>query len=341
MGVTIKDIAKLAHVSATTVSNVINGKNSKTTEETKQRILDLVKEMDYKPNAMARSLVNGKTKLLGLILPDISESYFAQLARSIEEAARRSGYSILVCSTYNDLKNEQKVIDIMREHCVDGIIISSSLIKENWQFKDVLKIKYPIVTLGRDIAEYEDVCNVCMNNYSSGYEATKYLLDLGHKDIGFIAGEEWSSITKDRLSGYKKALNDYKIDVDEELIYNGNFNVETGMNGLERLLSKDRKISGVVACSDVIAYGVYKFAIKHNISIPEDLSIVGIGDLKFSEVVTPGLTTVKEPVDDIAETAVNMLISIITKKPRDKNEYEYDSKLIVRESTCLCKERII
>lgn len=333
MGVTIKDIAKLAHVSATTVSNVINGKKSKTTEETKMRILELVKELDYKPNAMARSLVNGKTKLIGLILPDISHPYFSQLAGAVEEAARGYGYSILVCSTCNSARNEQKVIDTMREHCVDGIIISASLIKESWQFNDILKINYPIVTLGRQLPQNEDVCSVSVDNFASGYEATKYLIELGHKSIGCIAGEDWSEITKDRVQGYKKAMEDNGLTIKDEFIYEDKFNVETGMAGVDKFVESCSDMTGIVACSDVIAYGVYKYANKHKIVIPDELSVVGIGDLKFSKVVTPSLTTVKEPIGDISETAVNMLISIITKKPRDKNEYKYDSKLIIREST--------
>lgn len=332
MGVTIKDIAKLANVSATTVSNVINGKKSKTTEDTKQRILNLVKELDYKPNAMARSLVNGKTKLIGVILPDISDSYFAQLAKKLEEAARNQGYSILTCSTDNEIKNEQKIIDIMREHCVDGIIISASLIKESWQFNDLYKIKYPLVTLGRELSVNEDVCSVSVNNYISGYKATKYLLELGHRNIGLIAGDEWSSITQEIVEGYREALKDHGIDMDLELIYSGNYDMETGVKGLESFINNNKNISSVVTCSDIIGYGVYKSANKHNISIPKDLSVVGIGDLKYSKAAIPPLTTVQEPLDDIAEMAVEMLISIITKKPREQNEYKYDSKLIIRES---------
>lgn len=332
MGVTIKDIAKLAHVSATTVSNVINGKKSKTTEDTKQRILDLVKELDYKPNAMARSLVNGKSKLIGVILPDISESYYSLLAKKIESVARSEGYSILVCSTDNDSTNERGIIDNMREHCVDGIIISSCLIKESKEFKELLKMKYPLVTLGREIDGCEDVCNIGVNSYKTGYDATKYLLDLGHTNIGVITSEEWLCNNKDLIEGYCTALKDNHINMDENLIFKGKFDIETGIKGLEYFINNKKTISAIVSGSDIIAYGVYKGAHNFNISIPENLSVIGIGDLKFSEAAIPALTTVQEPIDKIAEKAVEIIISTITKKPMEKSEYKFDSKVIVRES---------
>lgn len=333
MGVTIKDIAKLANVSATTVSNVINGKTAKTTEETKEKILQLVREMDYKPNAMARSLVNGKSKLIGLIVPDISDPYFSYMTRAIEDVGRGYGYRVLSCSTYNNVKNEHMIIDELREHCVDGMIVSSSLIKENWQFNDILKIKYPLVSIGRSIESGEDVCSVCVDNFKSGYEATKYLINLGHRNIACIAGDEWLQDTRDRISGFKKALEDNKIEISDERIYCGTNNVETGIKGMNEIFSVDKDVTAVVACSDMIAYGVYKSARVHSMTIPKDLSVVGIGDLSFSKIVTPELTTVQEPVEEIAETAVKMLISIINKKPHEKNEYKYDSRLVIREST--------
>ena len=331
MGVTIKDIAKLAHVSATTVSNVINGKKSKTTEDTKQRILDLVKELDYKPNAMARSLVNGKSKLIGVILPDISESYYSLLAKQLEATARNEGYSILVCSTDNS-KNARGIIDNMREHCVDGIIISSCLIKESDEFKELLRMKYPLVTLGREIDGCEDVCNVGVNSYKTGYEATKYLLNLGHKNIGLIASEGWLCNTKKLIEGYSTALKENDINMDESFIFNGEFDIETGVKGIEYFINNKKNISAIVAGNDIMAYGVYRGAHNFNISIPKNISVIGIGDLKFSKVAIPALTTVQEPIDKIAEKAVEMIISIITKKPMEQSECKFDSKVIVRES---------
>lgn len=333
MGVTIKDIAKLAHVSATTVSNVINGKKSKTTEDTKQRILDLVKELDYKPNAMARSLVNGKSKLIGVILPDISEPYYSLLAKELEATARIEGYSILVCSTNKDSNNERGIIDNMREHCVDGIILSSCLIKESNEFKELLRMKYPLVTLGREIDGYEDVCNVGVNSYNTGYEATKHLLNLGHKNIGIITSEEWLCNNQDLIEGYKSSLKENHIEFNENFIFNGKLDIETGVKGLEYFINNKVPITAIVTGSDIIAYGVYKGAHNLNISIPKELSVVGIGDLKFSEIAIPQLTTVQEPIDKIAEKAIEMIVSTITKKPMDKVTYKFNSKVIVREST--------
>ncbi|MFR1707421.1 MAG: LacI family DNA-binding transcriptional regulator [Clostridium sp.] len=332
MGVTIKDIAKAARVSATTVSNVINGKTSKTTEETKQRILSLVKELDYKPNAMARSLVNGETKLIGVILPDISNAYFSQLVRRIEEAAEEHGYSILVCSTHNNAENEHKYINLMREHCVDGMIIGTSSIKETWQFEELLRMKYPIVAIDRNISNFEDVCNVYIDNYNSAYEATRYFIELGHRNIGCINGTPWSTASRDSVEGYRQAMKDYGLKLDEGWIYSLSYDVETGIKGAEKLLNYKNKVTAILACSDTIAYGVYKAASKLNISIPKDLSVIGLADLMFSEVITPSLTTFSHPLKDMAKRAIEELITIISKEPREKTEYVYTAELVIRES---------
>jgi LacI family transcriptional regulator len=332
MGVTIKDIAKIAQVSATTVSNVINGKTSKTTEETKQKILNLIKELDYKPNAMARSLVNGKTKLIGVILPDISSVYFSQLIRRIEETAEEYGYSILVCSTYNNVKNEEKYINLMREHCVDGMIIAASSIKETWQFADILRMKYPIVTIDRKIDKSEDVCSIYLDNYNSAYKGTEYLIKLGHRSIGYINGTPWSINLKDGVEGYRQAMKDYCIEVDEQWIYSLAYDAETGFKGAEKILSCSNKVTGIVACSDMIAYGIYKAASKLKISIPDDLSVIGLTDLMFSEIITPSLTSFKHPLKEMANKATEELISIISREPREQSEYTYTAELVVRES---------
>lgn len=332
MGVTIKDIAKIAQVSATTVSNVINGKTSKTTEETKQRILNLIKELDYKPNAMARSLVNGKTKLIGVILPDISSFYFSQIVKGIEETAEEHGYSILVCSTYNNAENEHNYINLMREHCVDGIIITPSLIKENWQFEDILKIKYPMVAIHRSIINAEYVCNVYLDNYNDGYEATRYLIELGHKNIGCINGTQWLINSEDGMQGYKQAMKDYGLEINEQWIYSSTQDVETGVKGAEKLLNCSNKVTAIIACSDIIAYGVYKAVSKLDLSIPDDLSVMGLDNLVFSEIITPALTTFKQPIKEMANKATEELISIILRQPRTQSDYKYTSELVVRES---------
>ena len=332
MGVTIKDIAKIAQVSATTVSNVINGKTSKTTEETKQRILNLIKELDYKPNAMARSLVNGETKLIGVILPDISSFYFSQIVKGIEETAEEHGYSILVCSTYNNAENEHNYINLMREHCVDGIIITPSLIKESWQFEDILKIKYPMVAIHRSIINAEYVCNVYLDNYNDGYEATRYLIELGHKNIGCINGTQWLVNSEDGMQGYKQAMKDYGLEINEQWTYSSTQDVETGVKGAEKLLNCNNKVTAIIACSDIIAYGVYKAVSKLNLSIPDDLSVMGLDNLVFSEIITPALTTFKQPIKEMANKATEELISIILRQPKTQSDYKYTSELVVRES---------
>lgn len=333
MAVTIKDIAKMAGVSATTVSNVINGRNAKAKEETKKRIMDLVEEYKYTPNAIARGLVNGHSKMIGIILPDITNPYFSQLVEGIEDTASKSGYSILVCNTHDNAEKERKYIDIMRQYCVEGMIFAASSIRENSHFEDLIKINYPMITIDRKIQGFEDICNVSVDNYISGYLATKHLIELGHKNIGCITGQMWAANSIDRLNGYKKAMEDNGLTIDKSLIYSSKFDMNTGIVGTGVLIKHKKKITAIVACGDIIAYGVYKTLADHNLFIPKDISVIGVDDIFFSEVITPGLTTLRQPIEAVAIQATKTLLSIIEGRKIRKKSYIYDAKLIVRGST--------
>lgn len=333
MAVTIKDIAKMAGVSPTTVSNVINDRSAKAKEETKQRIMKLVEEYNYQPNAIARGLVKGRSKMIGVMLSDITNPYFSQLIDGIEEVASKSGYSILVCNTHNDANKEEKYIDIMKQYCVEGIIFTSCAIKKSEHLQALVNAHYPMVTIDKRIDGFEEVFNVSVDNYISGYLATKYLIDLGHKNIGCITGQLWASNAVDRLNGYKKAMEDYNLPIDESYIYSSKFDMKTGIDGANYFFENNKEITGIVACGDIIGYGIYKAANDANISIPKDLSVIGIDDIFFSDVITPGLTTLKQPIDELAVQATDTLLSLIEGKKVENKSYSYEAKLIVRSST--------
>ncbi|HEY8362023.1 MAG TPA: LacI family DNA-binding transcriptional regulator [Tissierellaceae bacterium] len=330
MAVTIKDIAKLANVSIATVSRVINNKPGGVSEETRKRILELVKELGYQPNAIARSLVTKKTKTIGLIIPDISNPFFPDIARGVEDGAYMYGYNVFLCNTDDNLAKESEYINALKEKYVDGIIFTSSSIPKHEHMVALIKSGIPVVIIDRRI-DFEDVYGVFVDNYEGGYIATKYLIDLGHRRIACIAGPLHTTTAKDRLEGYKKALMESGISIEEELIFEGDYKINSGIVGAEKVLQ--HKITAIFACNDLMAYGAYKTIKSLGYKIPDDVSVIGFDDIQLSQILEPQLTTIKQPAYDMGLTAASMLIKLVEGQKLNKRVINFKPRLIIRRST--------
>ncbi|MGB9680444.1 MAG: LacI family DNA-binding transcriptional regulator [Thermoanaerobacteraceae bacterium] len=332
MAVTIKDIAKLANVSITTVSRVINNKTEGVSEETRERILQLVKEYEYQPNAIARGLVTKKTKTLGLIIPDITNPFFPDIARGVEDSAHIYGYNVFLCNTDDNLDKESEYINALKEKYVDGIIFTSSSIPKQEHIKELIKTGIPIVIMDRRI-ESEDIYGVFLDNYEGGYIATKHLIDLGHKKIGCITGPLYSKSARERLEGYKECLIENGFEYDESVVFEGDYKINSGITGSEKLLNLHKKISAIFACNDLMAYGAYKTIRSRGYKIPDDISIVGFDDIQLSQILEPQLTTIRQPAYDMGLTATRMLIKLIEGEKLNRKIINFKPKLIIRQST--------
>jgi len=336
MAVTIKDIARLANVSVTTVSRVINNKPEGVSEETRQKILKLVKELGYQPNAIARGLVTKKTKTIGLIIPDISNPFFPDIARGVEDSAHIYGYNVFLCNTDDNLEKESEYIKALKEKYVDGIIFTSSSIPKHEHIIELVESGIPVVIMDRRV-DSENIYGVFLDNYEGGYIATKHLIDLGHRKIGCITGPLHTKSARERLEGYKKALLDSGIEIDEKLIFEGDYKIKGGITGAERLLKDNKDISAIFACNDLMAYGAYKTIRSFGYKIPEDISVVGFDDIQLSQILEPQLTTVRQPAYDMGLTAARMLIKLIEDKKLKKKIINFKPQLIIRQSTKLVK----
>ncbi|WP_029688180.1 LacI family DNA-binding transcriptional regulator [Thermoanaerobacter sp. A7A] len=330
MAVTIKDIAKLANVSITTVSRVINNKSEGVSEETRNRILQLVKELGYQPNAIARGLVTKKTKTIGLIIPDISNPFFPDIARGVEDSAHIYGYNVFLCNTDDNLEKESEYINALKEKYVDGIIFTSSSIPKHEHIMELVKSGIPIVIMDRRV-DSEDIYGVFLDNYEGGYIATKHLIDLGHKKIGCITGPLYISNAIERLEGYKRALVDNEIEVDNRLIFEGDYKINSGIIGAEKLL--EHEVTAIFASNDLMAYGAYKAIRSYGYQIPDDISIVGFDDIQLSQILEPQLTTIRQPAYDMGLTAARMLIKLVEGKKLKKKIINFRPQLIIRQST--------
>jgi len=328
--VTIRDIAEKANVSIATVSRVINNKSEGVGEETRKRILKLVKELGYQPNALARGLVTKKTKTVGLIIPDITNPFFADIARGVEDQANLFGYNVFLCNTDDDLDKENKYINALKEKYVDGIIFTSSSIPNQNHIVELIKTGIPTILMDRQIDD-KHVVGIFIDNLLGGYIATKHLLELGYSRIACITGPLFLKSAVERLQGYEKALNEYGMEVDNEIVAEGTYKMESGYETAKELLAKG--VRTFFVCNDIMALGVCKAVKESGYNIPEDVSVVGFDDIQISHVIEPPLTTVRQPSYDMGKEAIKMLVKLIEGKKIRKKIVKFKPELVIRQST--------
>jgi LacI family transcriptional regulator len=314
----IKDVAVKAGVSITTVSHVIN-ETRYVSDDLKARVYSAMEALNYRPNTLARSLRSGRSRTIGLVIPDISNLFFAEISRKIEDKGFEYGYSVILCNTDDNREKEKSYIDVLLEKQVDGIIfISAGAAKESvFKPKDV---DIPIVVADRDIPNLtSDI--VLIDNHKGGYDATSYLISLNHKRIACIAGASPVTPSALRVEGYKHALEDAGISVDEILIRPGDFRYESGETCMLELLKTPNPPTAVFVCNDMMALGAIRGIQISGKKIPEDISLVGFDNIPLSRTVYPALTTMAQPIVDMAEVAVNLLVDRIQIKQNLKHSH--------------------
>ncbi len=328
---TIKDIAKRAGVSVATVSHVMN-KTRFVSDILKKRVKNAMIELDYYPNIMAGSLRSHKTKVIGLIVPDNSNPLFAALSMLLEQMSTPSNYNIILCNSSYDLENELNCIELLRSKRVDGLIIIPTMTNPEC-INQLIDSKLPVVTLHHIIPGCE-ADSVVINNFKGTYEATEYLINLGHRHIGYIDRPVSLQHSMERFKGYRDALKEHGVKYYDSVIQCNGFNYIDGAEAMKKLLEKEPDITAVLAFNDTIAIGVIRALNDKGIKIPEDISVVGFDDIELSSFITPRLTTVHFPKHKMAETAVELLLKRIgnpdIKKPIKK---VLPLNFIIREST--------
>lgn len=307
--ITIKKIAELANVSTATVSKVLNGKDQYISEETRKRILDIVEKEGYIPNGIAKSLKIKKTKTIGLIIPDVMNPFFAEIARGAEDAAEEKGYTIVICNSDNRFSKEEKYLSILQEKMVDGVIMTAT---ESNTSQTIERCNIPIVLVDRDLQMDKPIGRITVNNEEGTFMATSYLIGKGCKNICFISSKIVNKLSKERLQGYKKALEENGFPVDENKIYLESFNVETGYKGVNELLKKGH-MDGICCGNDLIAIGAIRALKEKGLKVPDEVKVIGFDDISISKYVEPPLTTIRQPIYEIGRESVNMLLSIIEK----------------------------
>lgn len=326
---TILDVARRAKVSIATVSRVMNNSPHKVNQSTRERILEAIRELDYRPNALAKGLLMKKTMTIGIIIPDISNTYYAEIVRGIQDVADQSGYAVMLQNT--DRKQERIInyIYLLREKLADGIIFSGGIIHGYETLSTLKELRERVVVIGRHEVDFPAVR---VDNIGGATEATQHLIDLGHKRIGFIGGPERSTTAIDRLTGCKSALAQNSYPIDGSLIKRGNLTPQSGYLAAKELLEQSGKITAIFAANDQMAFGAINAAKELGLNVPDDLSVVGFDNIPLSSYFEPPLTTVEIPVYDVGVAAMRMLIDVISKKSIEKVKF-FGTKLLIRGST--------
>ncbi|MFT8315633.1 MAG: LacI family DNA-binding transcriptional regulator [Clostridium sp.] len=336
MKINIKDVAKEANVSMTTVSRVINN-NYPVKSETRKRVEKAIKKLNFSPNILARSLVNQNTKTIGVVTPSINNLFFPTVIKGIESILRKNEYSIYLCDTDDKAAEEVNYIKSLLGRQVDGIISIDPKTEniDNGFYEDISK-SIPLVCIN---GYNEGVnCNFVLNDEASGAEqAMKYLIDLGHTNIIFIRGEKsYSYDLKETV--YKKVLKDNKLLKNKKIINigegNSNDTVENTMDIIYKRLKKITAKSPMAffTCNDLMALGVMNACKKANFNVPEDVSIIGFDNILVSSLVEPKLTTVDQNMYALGENAANRILHIIRNEERELTKIILDTKLIIRGS---------
>lgn len=335
--VTIKDIARKAGLSPATVSLVLNDRPSRISEQTKEQIRALAQEMGYHPNYAAVSLKTRRSYTLGLIIPDIRNDYYASYAKGMEDACQKLGYTMILCSTNSNPERERQYIETLSSKNIDGIALvvtpcsgDSSMSTYTSNQDLVFSLKIPMVQM--DLTNYRPPANaVICNHETGGYMATRHLLSLGHRKILFISGPAGLEGSESRLEGCKKAFADYSLPWDEAMVYEGDYSYRAGLNAVDTCII--RNFTAVFAFNDLMACGVYNGLNKYNLSVPDDVSVVGYDDHFVSSILSVPLTTVRQPIYEMGKESARILIHASEDPSAEPVVSTFDLQLIVRKST--------
>lgn len=331
---TIREVAEKAGVSPTTVSHVVNNTRY-VSEDVRLRVELAMRELNYRPNALARSLRRGETLTLGLILPDSANPFFAEIGRAIESSAFKCGYSVILCNTENDIIKERLYTEVLENKQVDGLIFVASG-EDQEAISQILSNGLPLVVVDRDMGSLE-LDTVITDNYNGGILAAQHLLSLGHRSIGCITGPSNITPSADRVTGFRAALQQSGISSDEKRFLRGDFHPASGYQSTLHLLQQTPPPTAIFACNDMMAIGAIRAATQLGLRVPQDVSIVGFDEIELTSYTTPPLTSVSQPKGEIGQLAVSLLLDRIQDPSLPPQRKILSPRLVIRESTMRCQ----
>ncbi len=328
---TIKDVAKRAGVSTTTVSHVIN-KTRFVAEDTRKLVSAAIKELHYSPSAVARSLKVNHTKTIGLLATSSEAPYFAEIIEAVENRCFAQGYTLILANSHNNLEKQQAYLSMMAQKRVDGLLVMCSEYPDALigMLEDHRNIPMVVMDWGESRGDFTDT--VLDNAFQGGYLAARYLIERGHRDIGAIPGQLKRNTGGGRHAGFLQGLQEAGITLRDEWLVQGDFEPESGYRAMQQILSQKQRPTAVFCGGDIMAMGAICAANEMGLRVPQDISVIGYDNVRNARYFTPALTTVHQPKERLGETAFDMLLDRITSKREEPQTIEVQPSLIERRS---------
>ncbi len=329
--ITIYDVAREASVSMATVSRVVNG-NPNVKPVTRKKVMDVIDRLGYRPNAVARGLASKKTTTVGLIIPDISNIFFAELVRGIEDIATMYKYNIILSNSDENTEKELHLLNTMLGKQVDGLIFMGSNITKD-HITEFKKSPVPIVLAGSIEDSGEKMPSVNIDYEQAAYDSVNFFISNGHTKIALIIGNREELISLKKLAGYKKALEEKNIPFKEEYIVEGDFSYDSGIEAANRLSELDEKPTAVLVGADEMAVGVVNAIQDNGFKVPNDLEVISFDNTKLTLMVRPQVTTVVQPLYDIGAVAMRLLTKLMNKEEVEERAVVLPHRIEERNST--------
>lgn len=305
---TIRDVAKRAGVSIATVSRVLNGGPHSIREETRRRVREVIAQLDYRPNALARGLLSRRSGTLGLLVPDIANPYYADILRGIEDTVRPEGYSVIICNTDRQPQKADQYLALLREKQCDGIIFAGGGMEGGHRLPSLATLGIKVVLIGRHEI---DLPSVTVDNQGGARAATCHLVAQGHRVVAFVGGPRESTTTQDRQAGFESALAESGIRLDPRHIRYGDLRPEGGYEAMRQLLGLPERPTAVLVANDLMAIGAIKAIRDAELRAPDDVALVGFDDIPIASYVDPPLTTVKVPMYELGARAARLMLGLL------------------------------
>ncbi|WP_192891462.1 LacI family DNA-binding transcriptional regulator [Vibrio bathopelagicus] len=325
---TIKHVSKHAGVSQATVSRVING-TSRVSHDKKLKVEKAIKELGYRPNSIAQALASSRTGSVGVVVPELGGSFYSGILHCIEENLRRFGYHAVVTAGSNTEQGQRESVEFLLGRRVDALILHTQQLSDDYLI-ELEEQGPPVVLINRFIPEMAMSC-IDIDNEVGGLLATQYLLQKGHTEIACITGPLDKADARGRLQGYRKALEQAGVPYDEALVSEAGFTEETGISAMKKLINRQCRFTAVFASNDHMAFGAFEVLHKEGLSVPKDVSLVGFDNTIFARYLTPSLTTINFPIEEMSIEAVQLTLQKLNKIKHDVN-FKLLPTLVTRNS---------
>jgi len=326
---TIYEVSKLAGVSLATVSRVMN-KNTRVSDKTRDKVLEAMEQLGYRPNTIAQSLASNRSNSIGVLVSELHGPFFGQMMAGIESEIRAAGKHVIITTGHSEIEKEKDGIEFLISRNCDAIIVHAEAVSDEY-LTELNKKDTPVYLMSRHIPAMSEQC-VSLNNEMGGYLATKHIIEQGHKNIAYITGPQFKADASDRLTGHKRALKEYGINFNEQLYFEGDFKEACGNDGLKQFIETQLPFDALVCANDEIASGAMKYAREHGFKLPEDLSIIGFDNVIFASYLYPKLTTIDNPVNEMGKMAAKLVLKNVYQNKTFEIQHVFEPNLVVRDS---------